>query len=127
MSPHPPPVFAASFLGRVPGLWALAPRYPCLRVEARIPGQTRKIPGGLGGDKGAGTGKVPKRSYESQLPTALLIFPPSLEASVLLGSGPGEALGRGGAGQSRPKVLPASDILAVWAPHSLSLVTLCAT
>lgn len=80
----PPPRFASSFLGRIPGLRALAPRYPCLRVETRIPGQTRKIPRGPGEDSGAGTGKVPEMSCDSQLPTALLIFPPSLEAPSCL-------------------------------------------
>lgn len=116
--PHPHPHVCLLFLGRVPGLWALAPRYPCLRVEARIPGQTRKIPRGLGGDNGTGIGKVPKKSYDSQLPTILPIFPPSLEAPCLfpccLAQVPKKHLGEVELVRSRPQVFPAQDILAVW-------------
>lgn len=56
----PPPFWA--------GFQALAPRYPCLRVETRIPGQTRKIPRGLGEDGGAGIGKVPEMSTSHSCP-----------------------------------------------------------
>lgn len=126
-----PPTFASSFLGRVPGLWALAPRYPCLRVEARIPGQTRKTPRGLGGDKGAGVGKVPERTYESQLPTVLLIFLPSLEVpSHLLAAwlrSQRSTWAKLSWSEADPRSFPHRVFLLSGSPCSHVLVTLCVT
>lgn len=115
---NPPPMFASSFLGRIPGLWSLAPRYPCLRVKTRIPGQTRKIPRGLGEDGGAGIGKVPEMSMSHSCPQPCsssrhhLRLPLASAAWLWSQRSTWEKLSWSKAGPR--SFLPAQGILAVW-------------
>lgn len=115
---QPPPMFASSFLGRIPGLWSLAPRYPCLRVKTRIPGQTRKIPRGLGEDGGAGIGKVPEMSMSHSCPQPCsssrhhLRLPLASAAWLWSQRSTWEKLSWSKAGPR--SFLPAQGILAVW-------------